>query len=107
VTSDVQFAREFGTHLGDGEKAARIRLTRLQSGAALGLPMTLDFTGVRSVNSSFMNALLAGLVEEHGMSAVDRLTFKGCNPAVRVLVEAAIDLGLQKAELRTEPARGR
>jgi hypothetical protein len=61
-----------------------------------GEKLVLDFSGVRSANSSFMNALLSGVVQNHGVQATDRIIFKGCNPVVRVLVEAAIDLGMQK-----------
>ena len=60
----------------------------------------LDFTGVRTANSSFVNALVAGLVEQHGEQMLKLLVFKGCNPVLRVLVEAAIDLGLQKIDGR-------
>ena len=56
----------------------------------------LDFTGVRSANSSFVNALVAGFTELHGQQGLDRLVFKGCNPVLRVLVESAISLGLEK-----------
>jgi hypothetical protein len=102
VNVDVQFAQEFGPHLADGEAAARFRLTRIEPYASLCDQLTLDFSGVRSANSSFMNALLAGLVEQHGEALLDRIVFKGCNPMVRVLVSAAVDLGLQKLDARID-----
>ena len=58
----------------------------------------LDFTGVRSANSSFVNALVSGFMEQHGPKVLDKLVFKGCNPVLRVLVESAISLGLEKHE---------
>ncbi|WP_158305449.1 STAS-like domain-containing protein [Opitutus terrae] len=99
---ELRLAQEFGAHLADGEAAARFRLTRIEPYVAISPRITLDFTGVRSANSSFMNALVAGLVEQHGEAALARFVFKGCNPMVRVLVEAAIDLGLQKIEGRID-----
>ena len=64
--------------------------------------IVLDFTGVRTANSSFVNALVSGLVEQHGERVLKLVVFKGCNPVLRVLVEAAIDLGLQKIDGRVD-----
>jgi anti-anti-sigma regulatory factor len=60
--------------------------------------IVLDFSGVRNANSSFINALVTGIVEQHGQRVLDQLVFKGCNPVVRVLVESAIELGLHKIQ---------
>lgn len=94
----LQLAKEFGAHLADGESAARFRATRIEPYVRISPEITLDFTGVRNANSSFMNALITGLVEQHGQEVLARIVFKGCNPLIRVLVESAIDLGLQKSE---------
>jgi len=98
----IPIAQELGIHLADGETAAHFRLTRIEPYVSLCPEITLDFTGVRNANSSFMNALVSGLVEQHGEAVLDRLIFKGCNPVLRVLVEAAIDLGLQKIQGRID-----
>lgn len=60
--------------------------------------VVLDFTRVRNANSSFINALVAGTIEQHGQSVLTKLVFKGCNAVIRVLVESAIELGLEKAK---------
>lgn len=99
---ELQLAQEFGAHLADGEIAARFRLTRIEPYVTICPQITLDFSGVRNANSSFMNALVAGLAEQHGEAILNRIVFKGCNPMIRVLVEAAIDLGLQKADRRID-----
>lgn len=99
---ELQLAQEFGAHLADGEAAARFRLSRIEPYVAIYQQITLDFTGVRNSNSSFMNALVSGLVEQHGEAILDRFIFKGCNPVLRVLIEAAIDLGLQKIQDRID-----
>ena len=99
---DLPMAQEFGRHLADGEAAARFRITQIEPYAANCPRITLDFTGVRNANSAFMNALISSLVEQHGEALLLRLEFKGCNPMVRVLAEAAVDLGLQKAQGRID-----
>ena len=99
---ELSLAEEFGAHLADGARAAEFRQRRIEPYVDLTREIVLDFTGVRNSNSSFMNALVAGMVEQHGAGVLDHLVFKGCNPPVRVLVEAAIDLGLRKIEGRID-----
>jgi len=91
---------EFGAQLGEGERAAQFRFTRIDPIIDQCDEITLDFTGVRSANSSFVNGLICSLVEQRGEPVLSKLVFKGCNPTIRVLVESAIDLGLQKSEKR-------
>lgn len=73
---------------------------RLDPFVAICEDVVVDFSGVRHANSSFVNALIAGVVEQHGEPVLSKLVFKGCNPVIRVLVESAIDLGLQKRDER-------
>jgi hypothetical protein len=97
----LSLAEDFGPRLADGAEASKYRHTRIDPYVAICEEMVLDFTGVRTANSSFVNALVAALLEQHGEAVLSKLVFKGCNPVVRVLVEGAIDLGLQKVEGRT------
>ncbi|MBE2284067.1 MAG: STAS-like domain-containing protein [Prosthecobacter sp.] len=96
---DLNLADEFGTGLADGALAAEFRQGRMAPYAGICPEIVLNFTGVRNANSSFINALVAGFVEQHGPQVLDRLVFRGCNPVVRVLVESAISLGLEKHEM--------
>lgn len=96
----LSLAEDFGPRLADGAEASAYRHTRIDPYVGLCEEMVFDFTGVRTANSSFVNALLAALLEHHGESVLAKIIFKGCNPVLRVLVEGAIDLGLQKAERR-------
>jgi len=93
---EFSILREFGQHLADGSRAAEFRMGRIDPYMGICPEIVLDFTGVRAANSSFINALVSGLVEQHGQRALNILVFKGCNPVLRVLVEAAIALGLPK-----------
>lgn len=52
----------------------------------------------KPANSSFINALITGLIVDHGEEVVEKLKFHGCLPTVRVLVQTAVDLGLLKAD---------
>lgn len=93
---ELHLAQEFGSLLADGALAAEFRMGRLDPYADICEEIVLDFTGVRSANSSFVNALVSGFIEQHGPKGLDLLVFQGCNPVVRVLVESAISLGLEK-----------
>lgn len=97
MKQEISLAAEFGPRLADGSAAAAFRMSRIEPYVGICSEVVLDFSGVRHANSSFVNALIAGVVEQHGGEVLKVLVFKGCNPVVRVLVEAAIALGLQKA----------
>lgn len=94
---ELRLADEFGRFLSDGHKAAEFRMGRVDPYVDICEKITLDFTGVRTANSSFVNALVAGAIEQHGERALNILVFKGCSPAIQVLVESAIYIGLQNA----------
>jgi anti-anti-sigma regulatory factor len=99
VKLELDLAEEFGSGLADGALAAEFRMGRLDPYADICTEIVLDFSGVRHANSSFINALVAGFVEQHGPKGLDLLIFKGCNAVIRVLVESAISLGLEKHAL--------
>lgn len=99
---EIKVADEIGTHLADGAKAVAFRLRRIEPYVGMHADLVLDFTGVRHGNSSFVNGLLTALFEEHGEPLLDRIVFRGCNPILRVLVEGAIALGLDKHDSRAQ-----
>lgn len=84
----------FGPSVADGAEAHAFQQASLAPLLEGGDDLILDFTGIRSANSSFVNGLLRGLFAEHGEELLRRITFKGCLPAVQVLVQGAIELGL-------------
>ena len=97
---DVPIAADLGTHLADGAAAAEYRYERIDPYVDICDEIVLDFTGVRTANSSFVNGLIVGLIKQHGAVILKRVTFKGCNPVLRVLVQGAIELGLTKIDGR-------
>lgn len=100
MKQELHLKDDFGNHPADGEAAAAYRLSRIELYLGLCDQVVLDFTGIRNANSSFINALIAGVIENHGLHVLEKLVFKGCNPILRILVEGAIDLGLQKHSSR-------
>ena len=97
---ELSLAGDFGSQLADGEAASRYRMANIEPYLDLCEQVVLDFTGVRSANSSFVNALVAGIIEQHGSAVLQKIAFKGCTPVIRVLVESAISLGLRKIDRR-------
>ena len=93
---EIKLAEHFGSRLSNGEEAYKFRVDSIDRYINMCEHVTLDFTGIRSANSSFVNALVSGLFEQHGNELVGKLSFAGCQPNVRVLMEAAISLGLTK-----------
>ena len=101
MTHYLDLSKDCGAYLADGAKALEYRRENIDPYMEICPEVELDFTGVRMANSSFINALLAELLEQHGSKALEILLFRGCNPTVSVLVESAIELGLQKASRHT------
>ena len=97
---ELHIGGDLGSHLADGYAAADYRRGRIDPYVDIYDEIVLDFDGVRTANSSFVNGLIVGLVEQHGPSVLRRIVFKGCNPVIHALVQAGIDLGLSKAERR-------
>lgn len=100
MTLEISISHDLGSHLADGAAAAEYRRGRIDPYVDIYDGIVLDFTGVRTANSSFVNGLLVEFIEQHGVQILKRTTFKGCNPVMKVLIEAAIDLGLAKIDDR-------
>ncbi len=96
----IQLADEFGTFCADGEKAAAFRYARIDPFVQAYDQIVLDFQGVRNVNSSFANALIANLVSQNP-EVLPKLHFANCNPRIRVSVESALSLGMERLQGRT------
>jgi len=87
MNHEINLQSEFGTHLSDGAAAYEFRVSSIDPylGMSQCEEVVLDFSGVRSANSSFVNALVCGLIEQHGEEALEKLVFRGCLPAIQVL----------------------
>ncbi len=96
MTHEIDLRNEFGPRLTDGSEAYRFRVSKIDAYLAICDQVVVDFTGIRSANSSFVNALISGLFEQHGAQTLDKLVFRGCLPTIQVLVQSAVDLGILK-----------
>ncbi|MES2982893.1 MAG: STAS-like domain-containing protein [Verrucomicrobiota bacterium] len=96
MTHEIHLREGFGLRLSDGSQAYSFRITNIDPYLAICDQVILDFTGIRSANSSFINALISGLFEQHGVATLNKLVFRGCLPTIQVLVQSAVDLGMLK-----------
>ena len=95
-----QILAEFGTSPSDGAEAYAFRVANIDPYVSLCELIDLDFTGVRIANSSFINALISGLFEQHGAGHLSKLVFRGCLPMIQLLIQSAVDLSLMKHQER-------
>lgn len=96
MSKDLKLADTFGSFLAEGALAAAYRLEHIEPFFHAYSELVLDFTGVRNINSSFANALIVPLFEQHGDEALKKLRFHGCNAVVRVMIESALTLGVER-----------
>lgn len=93
----IQLSDEFGDFLADGEVAAAFRYRRIDPFVHSHERILLDFQGIRSMNSSFANALIANLVSQ-SPEVFPKLHFANCNPRIRVTIETALALGMERLQ---------
>jgi hypothetical protein len=96
----IRLSDEFGDFLADGEKAAAFRFRRIDPFVQMHESIELDFDGIRNMNTSFANALIANLISQEPES-VQKLHFSNCNPRIRVAIEAALCLGVDRLRERS------
>ena len=82
----------------DKDAAASIRETQVRLAVAAGERVTLDFTGVTLVTQSFIHALISDILRSEGEAVLKRITFKGCAPGVRGIVETVVQYTLETIE---------
>jgi len=93
-----KLAEIFGTFLAEGSRAAAFRMGSLEQSLAANESVVFDFAGVRSINDSFANALLVPLIVIHGDGVLERLKFVNCNGLVRVMIDGALSLGMERSQ---------
>jgi len=96
MSYELKLADTFGTFLAEGAQAAAFRLQHIEPFCGAYKEIVLDFAGVRNMNSSFANSLVAPLIEQHGEEVLTKLRFRNCNPVVRIMIESALSLGIER-----------
>ena len=87
----------FGAFCVDAVLATQIRRERLDPFLNDAEQIIFDFAGVRNMNSSFCNALIANLVTRHP-ECLTRIKFANCRSNLKVLIQSAVDLGLERVQ---------
>lgn len=85
-----------GSFCGDGDKASLILNTQIDPIIDRDDEVVLDFEGVRNLNSSFTNALIANLVIRNSPDVLEKVYFKNCNKKVKTFVEMAVSIGVKR-----------
>lgn len=82
----------------DKDAAARLRKRDLLPTLAAGNSIELDFRGVTLTTQSFIHALISEALRLHGEPALERISFKGCEPAVRDIIETVVQYVLESRD---------
>ena len=91
----IQIKEQTSDFAEDKDAAARIREETVRPAIAAGDRVTLDFTGVTLVTQSFIHALISDILRSEGEPALKKLTFKGCAPGVRGIIETVVQYTLE------------
>ena len=78
----------------DKEQAKSIRLKEIMPALQRGEKVVLDFRSVSYATQSYVHALIGEALQKHGESALERLEFRNCSPAVRSVIELVVDYSL-------------
>ena len=73
MTLHIKLSEAFGTFCADGEKAAAYRYSHIDPFVDSHQEILMDFQGLRNMNSSFANALVANLVSQDPETAIDQM----------------------------------
>ena len=85
----------FGEACFNAGLASQVRTEKVDPFLEQAEQIVFDFEGVRSMNSSFCNALIANLISRHP-EALTRIKFANCRSNLKILIQAAVDLGLDR-----------
>ena len=83
----------------DKDVAQRIRIKELRPNLKKGHVVEIDFTGVEGATQSFVHAMISDLIRSEGQGVLDLIRFRGCNKAVRYVIEIVVEysqLGIEE-----------
>jgi hypothetical protein len=87
----IKIYDEAGAFAENKDVARRLRTKELTPALADNGEVTLDFAGVSGATQSFVHALLSDVLRQYGADVLDRITFVGCSPTVRRVIEIVTD----------------
>ena len=71
--------------------AREIRLEKILPALDRGEEVNLDFDKVESATQSFLHALISDVIRKKGISILDHIFFKNCNPTIKKLIEIVVE----------------
>lgn len=90
----------------DKDVAADVRERVIRPSLQDAQEVVLDFSGVELVTQSFIHAMISDVLRTHGEAALELIVFKGCDPAVRGIVETVVQYSLETVDELAEPGSG-
>ena len=71
--------------------ARDIRIREIVPALEQNEDIVLDFARVGAATQSFVHALISEVLRKYGAEALDRISFKSCNPTVQKIISIVID----------------
>ncbi len=95
MVTEFRMYDEFGRICTNGDKAFDFMKGRVVPALEHGDIIVFDFSDVRSINSSFSNALFGKMIAIRGKTLLDQLRIVHCSESIKQIIESALYLGLQ------------
>jgi len=76
------------------DEARATRLSKVLPTITAGGDVVLDFRDVRYATQSYIHALIGEALQQYGESALERMEFRNCSPAIKSVVELVVDYSL-------------
>ena len=95
--NNIKISDSFGSFCAKGDKAILFLQQTVLPLIENKEKIVFDFKGVKNMNSSFANALFANLVMRCGQGVMEKISFINCRPNIKMLISAALEMGMRKA----------
>jgi hypothetical protein len=87
----ISILERVGFFAEDKDVAATIREECIRPAVRAGQHVTLDFKGVVGATQSFIHALIAAVIREDGIDALNLMEFKSCGPALKGVISIVVE----------------
>ena len=73
------------------DTARDLRISEIMPTLKNGEEIELNFNGIDGATQSFIHALISNLIREQGISVLEKIYFKDCNPKIQKIIEIVTD----------------
>jgi len=94
----INLLEKAGSFAENKDTAAEIRDKDILPTLATGNEIEIDFTGVTLTTQSFIHALISEPLRKKGEETLDVLAFRGCNDAIRGIIETVVQYVLDTTD---------